>query len=244
MSLNKIKGYSLVLIMLVLAITALVISGCEVKTTSTEESEAVKYERPDVVESGDEALKLLKEGNERFANDALASKDIGSDRRKELTAGQKPFAIILSCSDSRVPPEEVFDQGLGDLFVIRVAGNVDDTVTLGSIEYAAEHLHVPLLVVMGHSSCGAVKATVEGGEVPPNIGAIAAKISPSVEIAKKESQEEEEVIEAAVVENVKATIKSIEANSSIVEELAEKKELKVVGAKYDLETGMVEFLEE
>lgn len=220
------------------------VSGCETKTESIKESEVVKLERPAVVESGDEALKLLKEGNERFAEDKLAEKDLGMGKREELVKGQKPFAIILGCSDSRVPPEAVFDQGLGDLFTIRVAGNVDDTISLGSIEYAAEHLHVPLLVVMGHSGCGAVQATVEGGEIPPNIGAIASKIEPSVEVAKAKEKEESAIIEEAVVENVKAVVKDIEANSPIVKELMEKGEFKVVGAKYDLASGKVEFLEE
>ncbi|MHB8840583.1 MAG: carbonic anhydrase [Candidatus Aquicultor sp.] len=186
---------------------------------------------------------MLKEGNARFAEDKLAEKDLGGSKREELVKGQKPFAIILGCSDSRVPPEDVFDQGLGDLFVIRVAGNVDDTISLGSIEYAAEHLNVPLLVVMGHSGCGAVQATVEGGEIPPNIGAIASKIEPSVEIAKSRDKEESAIIEDAVVENVKAVVKDIEANSPIVKELIEKGKFKVVGAKYELATGEVEFLE-
>ena len=97
----------------------------------------------------------LKEGNERFATDRLEHKDMGAARRTELTAGQHPFAAVLSCADSRVPPEIVFDQGLGDLFVVRVAGNVGEPFALGSIDYAVEHLHVPLIVVLGHEKCGA-----------------------------------------------------------------------------------------
>ncbi|MEK7804022.1 MAG: carbonic anhydrase, partial [Deltaproteobacteria bacterium] len=108
--------------------------------------------------SADEALKKLIDGNNRFVQSAQAQKDIGNNRRTELTKGQHPFAVILSCSDSRVPPEHIFDQGLGDIFVVRVAGNVADSIELGSVEYAAEHLGVPLILVLGHQSCGAVKA--------------------------------------------------------------------------------------
>ena len=119
------------------------------------------------VTSAEEALQMLKEGNARFMSG-------------ELTMGQKPFAIILCCADSRVAPEIYFDQKLGDIFVIRNAGNVVDEVVLGSIEYGAEHLGSPLMVVLGHTSCGAVTAACEGGELPENIEAIVKKIQPSV----------------------------------------------------------------
>jgi len=218
----------------------LAVSGCQTQVAS----EGEKLENPAVVKTGDEALRLLKDGNARFAGDELAIKDTGEERREELAGGQKPFAIILSCSDSRVPPELVFDQGLGDLFIVRVAGNVVDPIALGSIEYAAEHLHTPLLVVMGHSKCGAVTAAFEGEELPPNIAAIAKKISPAVKVAKAGHGEEEELIEAAVTENVKEVIKDIEKNSPILKELAESGKIKIIGAKYELETGEVEFLKE
>lgn len=241
---NLTKQGTITLILIALAGLMLLTSGCEVEKGTPKESGVVELSRPDVVTSGDEALELLKEGNERFVADTLAKIDTGQERREKLTAGQKPFAIILSCSDSRVPPELVFDQGLGDLFIIRVAGNVDDTISIGSIEYAAEHLHTPLLVVMGHSKCGAVTATIEGGDVPPNIAAIAAKISPAVAAVKAHGEAEgEELIEESVVENVKTVIKSIEANSPILKELAESGKIKIVGAKYHLDSGEVEFLE-
>ena len=104
----------------------------------------------------------------------------GVERRKELVEGQHPFAIILCCSDSRVPPEVIFDQGLGDLFIVRTAGNVFDNIALGSIEYAVEHLEVPLLVVLGHGQCGAVTATVEGGHAPGHISNVVEAIQPAV----------------------------------------------------------------
>jgi len=130
--------------------------------------------------TADEALKMLLDGNVRFVQGKQESKKLGDDRRKELAKGQNPIAIILSCSDSRVPPEHIFNQGLGDIFVVRVAGNVADPIELGSIEYGAEHLNVPLVVVLGHKFCGAVKATVAGGKPEGNIEAIVKKINPAV----------------------------------------------------------------
>lgn len=252
-NLGEFRKSIIIIILVALIAISIAVAGCSTKVEVSKSTEGVKegaggaemveLKRPEVVKSGSEALKLLEDGNKRFAEDRLASKDVGSSRRAELVEGQKPFAIILSCSDSRVPPEIVFDEGLGDLFVIRVAGNVADTVALGSIEYAVEHLHVPLLIVMGHSGCGAVKATVEGGDIPPNIAAIAEKIKPSVDIAKSKEKEEDAIIEAAVTENVKAVIKDIKAHSSIVKEMSESGKLKVVGAKYDLKTGEVEFID-
>ena len=139
--------------------------------------------------SANEALQKLIDGNKRFVTGQFALKDLGDARREELVKGQKPFAVILTCSDSRVPPEHIFDQGLGDIFVVRNAGNVVDPVTLGSIEYAVEHLLAPLVVVLGHDYCGAVKAAVDGGEAPGSIGAIIAKLLPSVEKAKATGQQ-------------------------------------------------------
>lgn len=244
----RLKSKTAVVLVLLAACMLFISSGCTTKVSKmespTKHGEAgMIAERPEVVESGDEALKLLEEGNRRFVSGEIATKEFGKEELEKLAGGQKPFAIVLSCSDSRVPPETIFDWDLGDIFVVRVAGNVDDVISLGSIEYAAEHLKVPLLVVLGHSKCGAVKATVEGGEVPPNIAAIAKKISPAVEVAKAEHSGEEEIVEGAVVENVKNVLASIEKNSPVLKELIEKKELKVVGAKYELESGKVEFLE-
>src|SRR5258708_555531 len=119
--------------------------------------------------TSDQALKMLQDGNERFVKETLEKKDLGSTQRTKLAMGQHPFAIVLTCADSRVAPELIFNQGLGDLFVVRVAGNITDPLILGSIEYAAEHLHVPLIVVLGHEKCGAVSAALSKGHFPDNI---------------------------------------------------------------------------
>src|SRR5262249_21918335 len=119
-----------------------------------------------------QALERLKAGNDRFSDDKTGERKIGKDRREELAKGQHPFAVILTCADSRVAPELVFDTGLGDLFVLRVAGNVTDPAVIGSIEYAVEHLHAPLIVVMGHEACGAVKAALGGQPLPGDLGTL------------------------------------------------------------------------
>src|SRR5262252_9569528 len=130
--------------------------------------------------SADEALKKLIAGNERYVRAKVNHPDESLARRKELTTGQHPFAVILGCADSRVSPELLFDEGLGDLFVIRVAGNIVDDAVLGSIEYAVEHLDTKLIVVLGHEKCGAVSAAVEGGDVPGHLKALVAAIQASV----------------------------------------------------------------
>jgi carbonic anhydrase len=130
------------------------------------------------------ALKALKAGNARFVSGQVSDIDTSAKNRKTLSEGQEPFAVIVGCSNSRVPPELLFDQGLGDVFVVRVAGNVVDPVVLGSVEYGVEHLHSPLVVVMGHQGCGAVSAAIAGGEQPGDIGAVLALIQPSVQQAK------------------------------------------------------------
>lgn len=194
-----------------------------------------------VIKTGDDALNILVEGNARFVKERPTDKNLGSVKRRDLLRGQNPFAIILSCSDSRVPPEIIFDQGLGDLFVIRVAGNINDTMTLGSIEFAAKHLQAPLLVVMGHSDCGAVKATLEGGDLTPSIGAIASKIWPSVEVAISRNSDEALILEDAIVENVRSVLRDIKTNSRVIKELVVGGIFRAVGAKYNLETGKVDF---
>jgi carbonic anhydrase len=219
-----------------------VLAGCTAKNKSAiPANQREEYERPEKVESAVEAKKLLAEGNERFVSGEPAEKDLGTARREELTEGQKPFAVIVCCSDSRVPPEHVFDQGLGDIFVVRVAGNVADPVAIGSVEYAVEHLEVPLVVVLGHEKCGAVSATVEGGEAPGSIGSIVEKISPSVEKARAGNLEDEELIEKAVEFNVEQTIRDLKS-SPIVTERRGKEELSILGATYELGSGEVKWL--
>jgi len=194
--------------------------------------------------AGDEALQKMMDGNKRFMSCNLMKKDSCDTKRKELTAGQKPFAIVVTCSDSRVPPEIIFDQFLGDIFVIRVAGNVVDPIELGSIEYAAEHLHSPLLYILGHSKCGAVTASVDAkGEPEGNIGAIVKKIQPAAETAKKKGGTKEQIIETAIVENVKNVYKDVMTHSTIVNHLAQEGKLKIVGGVYMLDKGNVEMVE-
>jgi carbonic anhydrase len=189
-----------------------------------------------------EELTKLKTGNERFVTGQPAAKDF-SKERADLVKGQKPYAIILTCSDSRVPPEYIFDESLGQLFVIRDAGNVVNPDVLGSIEYAIEHLHAKFLVILGHESCGAVKATLEGGKVPPNIGALVYKIKPAVKIARSKNLDKEKTLNKAIEENVTIQIKEALKQSQIIKETFEKGELKIYGAIYNLHTGKVEFEE-
>lgn len=191
----------------------------------------------------DAALKSMIEGNKQFAACAPVKKDISSARRKELTAGQKPSAIVVTCSDSRVAPEHIFNQGLGDIFVVRTAGNVLDPIALGSVEYAAEHLHVPLLIIMGHDKCGAVAASLEAtGKPEGNIGAIIAKIIPAVEKAKAKGGSKDEMLNTAIRENVMVSHNTVIKQSPILSHLMEKGELKVVDAVYHLDNGGVEIL--
>ncbi|BAF60857.1 carbonic anhydrase [Pelotomaculum thermopropionicum SI] len=197
-------------------------------------------QRPGAV-TGEEARRLLMEGNGRFVEGRLAPKDLGGARREELASkGQKPFAVIVTCSDSRVPPEILFDQALGDLFVIRVAGNVVDQVALGSVEYAVEHLNTPLVVVMGHEKCGAVQAAVDGGEVPGSIGAIVSKIRPSVQKAAAAGAAGGELYEKTADENIKSAIEELK-KSPVIRHFMEEGRLMLIGAKYHLSSGRVVF---
>ena len=192
--------------------------------------------------TSEQALQLLQEGNQRYCKTALQEKDVSNLRREELLIkGQKPFAVILGCSDSRIPPEVIFDQALGDIFVIRVAGNVVSPVEMGSIEYGVEHLRVPLLVIMGHDNCGAVKATVDGGEAPGSIGAIIDMIRPSADKARAAGAAGDELYELTCNENVSAMLSLVE-QSPIIQELTEHGHLKVVSAKYLQSSGEVVFL--
>lgn len=194
-------------------------------------------------QKGEEAYTKLMEGNKRFVSGNLVQKDLGDAKKKELAKGQHPFAIVVTCSDSRVSPEIIFDQGLGDLFVVRVAGNVVDSIALGSIEYAAEHLHAPLLIILGHTHGGAVTAAVdEKGKPEGNIGAILKRIVPAVKKAKAKGGSREEVIANAIKENVLLVEKEIEKNSPLLKHLIEKGELKVVSAVYDISSGTVEVI--
>jgi carbonic anhydrase len=194
-------------------------------------------------EGTDAALTKIMEGNKCFVSGHLAEKNLGEARRKELTAGQHPYAIVVTCSDSRVAPETIFDQGLGDIFVVRVAGNVLDPVVLGSIEYAAEHLHTPLLILMGHEKCGAVTAAVEAkGEPEGNIGAIVKKIIPAVKKARKQGGTKDEIVANAIKQNVFQSYEDMMKSSPVLKHMIMKGELKVVEAMYHLDSGEVEIM--
>ncbi|HWQ32375.1 MAG TPA: carbonic anhydrase [Blastocatellia bacterium] len=187
------------------------------------------------------ALSRLLSGNERFVSGRLRKKDLLHER-PVLAEGQHPYAIILSCADSRVPPELVFDESLGRLFTVRVAGNVADPAVLGSIEYAVEHLHVRLLMVMGHDSCGAVKATMSGGELPPNIKALVSRIKPAVDKVWTQGIEEKTRLDAAIRENVHYQMQSALYESDILSSAVHRRELLITGAVYHLNSGRVELL--
>lgn len=191
--------------------------------------------------TADQALQKLMDGNARFVSGNVEHPDQSAERRAEVVSGQHPFAIIVGCSDSRVPPEIIFDQGIGDIFVVRTAGQVMDDAALGSIEYGAEHLGVPLVVVLGHDSCGAVKATVEGGEAPGHIASLVEAIQPAVDEARKEASEEE-LLNASIDINIKNIVDQLETSEPILSELVKNGELTIVGARYHLDSGEVEIL--
>jgi carbonic anhydrase len=192
---------------------------------------------------GDDAVKFLFEGNKRFMSGNSNHPHKGAERMQETAKGQHPRAIVLSCSDSRVPPEWIFDAGIGDIFIIRVAGNVCNADEVGSIEYAAEHLHTPLMVVMGHSSCGAVKAAVSGAKLEGSLPSLIENIRPAVSMAKSlmPDQPENKLVDLAARENVWQSIEDLFKRSPEVCELVQTGSLKVVGAMYHLSDGQVEW---
>jgi carbonic anhydrase len=198
-----------------------------------------------------EALARLREGNRRFVAGVRGDESLASPaRRNELAAGQEPFAIILGCSDSRVPAELVFDQGLGDLFVIRVAGNIVASSQIGSVEFAAERFGTPLVVVLGHSRCGAILATLEELRRPRerqsrNLRSIVGFIRPSVEalLATPLAEDAEALVRESVRANVRVSASHLRDGSELLEELVRRGDLLVVGAEYSLETGVVEFFD-
>lgn len=201
--------------------------------------------------SGKRALERLRDGNRRFVSELQGSAAAtGETRRRELVGGQEPFAIILGCSDSRVPAEIVFDQGLGDLFVIRVAGNIVAPSQIGSVEFAAERFGTRLVVVLGHSNCGAILATLEELERPterrsPNLRSIVDRVRPAVEglLEAGLGKDRDALVHLAVRANIRASVDHLRHGSEILERLIQEDGLLVVGAEYSLETGVVEFFE-
>jgi carbonic anhydrase len=189
----------------------------------------------------DQALARLMEGNRRYARDKEQHPDETLTRRKELENGQHPFAVILSCADSRVPPELVFDQGLGDLFVVRIAGNIVDDDDLGSIEYAVEHLKTRLIVVLGHEKCGAVSAAVEGANDPGHLNSLLSAIQPAVEETRNVPGDK---IHNCVIANARRVARQIRESEPVMKELVQRGAVKVVAADYALDSGMVTLLDE
>jgi carbonic anhydrase len=199
-----------------------------------------------------EALERLKDGNRRFAANVGGSDPfVHHARRGELATGQEPFAIILGCSDSRVPAEIVFDQGLGDLFVIRVAGNIVAPSQVGSVEFGADRFQTKLVVVLGHSQCGAITATLDELEAPSNhprnrnLQSIVDRVRPAIAglLATDLRHDHDALVKQAVRANIRASVDHLRHGSQILEELTEKNGLLIVGAEYSLETGVVEFFD-
>jgi carbonic anhydrase len=193
----------------------------------------------------EDVLKGLKAGNERFASDKAKHPNVNAARReKTAREGQHPFVTLVACSDSRVPVELIFDQGIGDIFVIRVAGNVAGTDAIASIEYGVGHLHTPLLVVLGHSDCGAVTAAVKDAEVHGQIPRLLDKIKPAIAKAKRKDPKasKEELLDEAIRQNIWTSIADTFRRSEEVRDLVKAGRLMVVGAFYDLQSGKVDWL--
>ena len=202
--------------------------------------------------SAAEALEQLRAGNSRFVSDSqLVGTFANPARRNELTAGQEPFAVILGCSDSRVPVEIIFDFSLGHLFVIRVAGNIVAPSQIGSIEFAAEQFGTRLVVVLGHDDCGAVSTTIGELKRPtesrsPNLSAIVDRIRPAIEplMAAETETEDAALLDQAVRANIRASVNHLRHGSGILETLIRDDGLLIIGAEYSLETGAVDFFDD
>jgi len=191
--------------------------------------------------NADAALQRLQDGNKRYVAATLIHPEQTPERRLEMTKGQHPFAIILACSDSRVPPEIIFDQGLGDLFVVRVAGNIAADVVIGSIEYAVEHLNVSLVIVLGHERCGAVTAAVNGDEHTGQINSLTDAIKPAVELARTQPGD---LVDNAVKDNIQLVVKQLMTAKPILTKFIESGKLSIVGEYYDLDDGTVRILQD
>jgi carbonic anhydrase len=186
------------------------------------------------------ALQELLDGNQRFIEDKMTHPNQTQARRDEVAKGQHPFAAVLACSDSRSAPEVLFDRGLGDLFVVRVAGNVLDPVVVESLDYAVTHLGARLVVIMGHTRCGAVIAAVEGHEEPGDVGPMLRELKPAVEAARAMPGD---TVANAVRQNVMLSVKRLASSKELADKV-KSGEVKVVGAVYDLDSGKVELLPE
>ena len=189
------------------------------------------------MQSPDQVLDRLKAGNQRFVEDSLDGQLQDSNRRNKLTSGQEPYAIILSCADSRVVPELAFDAGLGELFVVRVAGNIANSSSIASIEYAVAHIGSPVIVVLGHESCGAVTAAVAGGDNGYNLNHLLAHIAPALDDTPDGAD-----VNTVVKRNAELTARELSDRSPIIRKAVEAGKLKIVPAYYNLGTGRVDYL--
>lgn len=187
------------------------------------------------------ALSTVMEGNERFAAEELVHPDVSTTRTDEIAKGQHPYAVVIACSDSRVAPELIFDEGLGDLFVIRTAGNIISEVELGSVEYAVEHLHVPLVIVMGHERCGAVEAMLSGALPHNHIKSIIDSLRNESEI-KAIPVNDEQRLAHCVEANIKHGVKELLTQSEVIQTAVQQGKLQVVGAHYDLDDRKVRLI--
>lgn len=197
-------------------------------------------EAPEKGPDPDASLQALAAGNKRYVSSRVNGPHRSAKRRTEVATGQKPFAAILSCADSRVPPELVFDQGLGDLFTVRVAGNVPTDDVIASLEYAVSHLGPKLIVVLGHERCGAVDAAIKGGAPEGHLATLLDPIKPAVESTKNQPGDK---LDNAIRANVRNVVQSLKSSHPILAEKVESGAIKVVGARYDLDTGAVELLQ-
>lgn len=202
--------------------------------------------------TAEQALQALKDGNERFLNDAPQTSVQSKERRLEIARGQQPFAVLVSCSDSRVPPELLFGRGLGELFIVRNAGNTVDTIAMGSIQYAVAELGVPLIVVLGHERCGAVDAALSVVEknaiFPGSIGQMIEPIVPAVlkaqaSIKSRDKVSRDGLLDAAVRHNVMRVVERLRTTEAMLAEPIRSGKLMIVGARYDLDDGRVEFFD-
>ena len=199
--------------------------------------------------NSDIALKKLVDGNKRYVEAIAGNAELSTPtNRQDVAAGQKPFAIIVGCSDSRVPAELVFHQGLGDLFVIRVAGNIVAPSQIGSVEFACQNFGTQLVVVLGHSHCGAVKATVEAltsgkNDFSPNVASIVDRVTPAVRpvVEGQQFSDQDDLVHQAMRANVEQSVNELQTRSSILQQMAERGDIKIIGAEYSIETGLVDF---
>lgn len=191
------------------------------------------------ITNGDHALEELVAGNRRYVDSKQKHPNQTPRRRAELSNTQQPFAVILGCADSRVPPEIIFDRGLGDLFIVRIAGNVINDMILGSIEYAADHLHTPLIMVLGHSKCGCVTAAIKGVNEQGHIAGLTEAIQPALNEAKEQPGD---MVNNAARANAKIVAEQLKCSKPVLADLVSEGKLNVVPAFYDLDTGVVEIL--